>query len=123
LLFQNNEPRNFETAAAILKQPGSSQNTVFGPDRSSRIATCRGFQMARAEITGRKLSTATGDLDAYSVDEFCRRHGFSPQLFYKLKPKGLMPPTFRLGARVLIAREAAAKWRAEREGAASKAES
>jgi hypothetical protein len=79
--------------------------------------------MARPEITGKRLSSAVGDLDAFSIDEFCRRHSISPQLFYKLKPKGLMPPTFRLGARVLITREAAAKWRAERERAASKTES
>jgi hypothetical protein len=37
------------------------------------------------------------------------------QLFYKLKPQGLMPVTFHVGTRVLISREAAAAWRRARE--------
>ena len=47
--------------------------------------------MARPEITGKKYASATDDTDdrdrdAYSVDEFCRRHGgISRQLFYKLR--------------------------------------
>jgi hypothetical protein len=74
--------------------------------------------MARAEITGRKPITAADLADAYSIGEFCARHRISPQLFYKLKPQGLMPVTFNVGTRVLISREAAAAWRRERESAA-----
>ena len=78
--------------------------------------------MARPEITGRKPSPETAvhdDADAFSVTEFCRRNRISVQLYYKLKPQGLMPSTFCLGARVLISREAAAVWRREREAADS----
>ena len=73
--------------------------------------------MARAEVTGRKpiQGAAADPADAYSVDEFCARHRISPQLFYKLKPQGLMPVTFNVGTRVLISREAAAAWRRARE--------
>ena len=71
--------------------------------------------MSRAEVN--KPINPTVDADAYSVDEFCARHRISPQLFYKLKPQGLMPATFRVGTRVLISREAAAAWRRERENA------
>lgn len=79
--------------------------------------------MARPEVTGRKPNqvTKTDPVDAYSVDEFCARHRFSPQLFYKLKPQGLMPTTFNVGTRVLISVEAAAAWRCERENAAQQA--
>jgi hypothetical protein len=74
--------------------------------------------MARPKVIGRTALSATADdVDAFSISEFCRRNGISIQLFYKLKPLGLMPPTFRLGARVLISREAAAAWRREREAA------
>ena len=75
--------------------------------------------MARPEVTGRKPNhvDAADDADAYSVHEFCSRHRISPQLFYKLKPQGLMPTTFNVGTRVLISREAAAAWRREREKA------
>jgi hypothetical protein len=86
--------------------------------------------MARPEITGSKIGVdsveqnvnhirgppTTDEADAYSVAEFCRRHGISIQLFYKLKNE--MPVTFRVGTRVLISREAAAAWRREREAAA-----
>jgi len=80
--------------------------------------------MARPEVTGRKITLlyVADDADAYSVDEFCARHRISPQLFYKLKPKGLMPATFNIGARVLISEEAAAAWRRERETAAQAAQ-
>ncbi|WP_316207229.1 hypothetical protein [Bradyrhizobium sp. SZCCHNR3118] len=61
---------------------------------------------------------ADPDADAFSIDEFCARHRISPQLFYKLKPQGLMPATFKVGTRVLISREAAAAWRRARESAA-----
>lgn len=70
--------------------------------------------MARPEVTGRK--TAIEDADAYSIGDFCKRHGFSPQLFYKFKKQ--MPPTFRIGTRVLISREAAQAWRREQVPAA-----
>jgi hypothetical protein len=79
--------------------------------------------MARAKLAGRNAvsDVAVDDADAFSVAEFCRRNRISVQLFYKLKPQGLMPPTFRLGARVLISREAAAAWRREREAASQSA--
>ena len=72
--------------------------------------------MARPEVTGRKMALSKADeADAYSVEAFCRRHGFSVQLFYKNRSE--MPATFRIGTRVLISREAAACWRAQRERA------
>jgi hypothetical protein len=69
------------------------------------------------EVTGRKFpNTDDADLDAYSIAQFCQRHGLSIATFYKLKTE--MPATFRIGARVLISREAATAWRREREMAA-----
>lgn len=81
--------------------------------------------MARPEITGRKSihGKPAIDADAFSINEFCARHRISRQLFYKLKPQGLMPATFTLGTRVLISREAAAAWRRAREVAAQMADS
>jgi hypothetical protein len=74
--------------------------------------------MARPEVTGRKPTHQTADdRDALSVREFCARHGFSHQLFYKLRAQGLMPTTFNVGSRVLISKEAATAWRRAREAA------
>ena len=73
--------------------------------------------MARPEVTGRKIALldVADDVDAFSVNEFCRRHRISVQLFYKMRDQ--MPATFNVGTRVLISKEAAARWRAEREQA------
>jgi hypothetical protein len=51
-----------------------------------------------------------------TLEEFCRRHRISVQLFYEFKDE--MPLTIRVGTRVLISKEAAAAWRREREAAA-----
>ena len=58
--------------------------------------------MARPKVTSRKPFNAADHADAYSVGEFCARRRISQQLFYKLKPQGLMPVTFNVGTRVLI---------------------
>ena len=72
--------------------------------------------MARSEVTGRKPTVlAVDDADAFSIGEFCRRHGISVQAFYKYKDE--MPAMFRVGSRVLISREAASAWRRAREQA------
>jgi hypothetical protein len=58
------------------------------------------------------------DADAFTVNEFCARHRFSVQLFYKNRKQ--MPRTFNIGKRVLISKEAAAAWRRQREQAAER---
>jgi predicted DNA-binding transcriptional regulator AlpA len=55
--------------------------------------------------------------DAYDVIEFCHRHAISRSAFYNSLKNGTGPRLMRLGSRVLISREAAAAWRAEREQA------
>jgi hypothetical protein len=55
--------------------------------------------------------------DCLSIAEFCRRNSLSVQMFYK--SPGEMPDTFRLGARRLITREAAARWRMARDAQAA----
>jgi transposase-like protein len=69
--------------------------------------------MTRSEVSGKRIC---GDADAYSVSDFCRRHGISPQLFYKYKSD--MPATLRIGTRVLISKESAEAWRRERSAPA-----
>jgi hypothetical protein len=73
--------------------------------------------MTRPEATSKKPPLKPADLDCFSIAEFCRRHGVSVQTYYKLRGEGLMPDEIRLGTRVLISRESAARWRAAREAA------
>lgn len=79
--------------------------------------------MARPKVTSRKNSAIGAvdqdDVDAFSIEQFCRRHGFSLQSFYKFRDQ--MPATFNVGTRRLISREAAAAWRRAREAAATAA--
>jgi len=74
-------------------------------------------EAASLEATSKLVASVTVEPDAFSIYEFCARHRISPQLFYKFKDQ--MPATFRIGARVLISKEAAARWRAEREAASA----
>ena len=89
--------------------------------------------MARAaEIKERKPSarssrrglTRAGEVRAeptavYSRAGFCRSHGLSESFYHKLKNEGLGPDELRLGSKVLITHEAAARWRAARERASA----
>jgi len=54
-----------------------------------------------------------GEVDAFSIAEFCRRHRISVATFYK-KPDQ-MPKTFQIGVRRLVSKEAAAEWRRKME--------
>jgi hypothetical protein len=60
------------------------------------------------------VETATEAL-AFSIRDFCRLHGISERFYFRLKIDGRGPDEIKLGHRVLISREAAARWRAERE--------
>ena len=55
--------------------------------------------------------------DCLSIAEFCRRNSLSVQYFYKCPDQ--MPDSFRLGARRLITREAADRWRMARDAQAA----
>jgi hypothetical protein len=57
------------------------------------------------------------ELDAYSVDTFCKRHGFSRAYLYLLWRRGEGPRFMQVGARRLISREAAIDWRRSMEQA------
>jgi predicted DNA-binding transcriptional regulator AlpA len=62
------------------------------------------------------------DKDAFDILEFCHRHAISRSAFYNSVKNGTGPRLMRLGARVLISREAAEQWRREREQDSCKAE-
>ncbi len=56
-------------------------------------------------------SLSLGDMLAFSIPEFCRRHGISRAHFYNLSKTGDAPTVMRVGRRTLISAEAAAAWR------------
>ena len=57
-------------------------------------------------------------LDAFTVAQFCVRHGISKAFFFKLQGLGIGPRTMLVGRRRLVSREAAQAWRLAREQAA-----
>ena len=79
--------------------------------------------MARGEITGKKISGADPREPqpvptlAMSIPQFCTAHNISEGFYYKLKKQKLNPREMKVGTRTLITFEAAANWRAERQGA------
>ena len=62
------------------------------------------------------------DPEAFTIDEFCRAHGFSRAHYFNIQSRGEGPRVMRVGTRVLVSREAAADWRKAREEAASRME-
>jgi hypothetical protein len=72
--------------------------------------------MVRPE-TGRKPTT---DALALSITGFCRAHGISESMYFKIRAQGLGPREMIVGTRKLISQEAAAEWRAAREAAPKK---
>jgi hypothetical protein len=67
--------------------------------------------MTRPELTGQQ---AADEADAFSVAQFCKRHGISVTMFYKLRQQGQAPDLLHVGDRVLVTRESAARWRKNR---------
>lgn len=59
------------------------------------------------------------ELEAFTIDEFCRAHKFSRASYFNLKKDGCGPREMRVGTRVIISREAAADWRRDREAIAA----
>jgi hypothetical protein len=66
--------------------------------RASRVIADRRGLLAESE-------------DAFSIKEFCTRHGISESFYFKLKQQGLGPREMHLGSRRLVSREAAREWR------------
>ena len=60
---------------------------------------------------------STEQTDALSIVEFCRRHGISTALYFKISREGNGPRVMRVGRRTLVTPEAAAEWRRAREAA------
>lgn len=54
------------------------------------------------------------EYDAYPLTVFCKKHGFSRSTYYLL-PQEDRPQEMRIGKRVLITKEAAARWRERME--------
>jgi len=84
--------------------------------------------VAHAEATKRKAGrpnrglTRAGEVRAaptavYSRPSFCKAHGISESFYHQLQNEGLGPDEMRVGSRVFITHEAAARWRAAREAA------
>jgi hypothetical protein len=53
----------------------------------------------------------TDDIDAYSIEEFCRRHSISRSTYYVMQKEGTGPVEGRVKNRVLISKESSWAWR------------
>ena len=73
------------------------------PVRSSRRGLTRSG-VVRAEPTA-----------VYSRAGFCAAHGLSESFYHKLQNEGQGPDELRVGSRVFVSFEAAARWRAANE--------
>jgi len=67
----------------------------------------------------RKPPSADPHALATSIKEFCRLHGISEDMYFKMRREGWGPRTMKVGSRTLISHESAAAWRKAREEAAA----
>jgi hypothetical protein len=51
------------------------------------------------------------DLDAFSIEEFCRRHSISRSTYYLIQSEGTGPDEGHVKNRVVISKESALAWR------------
>jgi hypothetical protein len=72
----------------------------------SRILSDDAPALIRKDFSGRN-----DELDAYSIEEFCRRHSICRSTYYNLRESGDGPRERRAMGRVLITRESAQEWR------------
>jgi predicted DNA-binding transcriptional regulator AlpA len=84
-----------------------------GQRKPERLAASGSIRVAAAIQPGEML--------AFSIPEFCRRHGISRAHFYNLSRNGAAPTVMRVGRRTLISAEAAAEWRLRMEDGARNA--
>jgi hypothetical protein len=54
-------------------------------------------------------------VDAFSIASFCERHDLSIATYYRMRAVDKGPAETRLGSHILISREAAERWRKQRE--------
>jgi hypothetical protein len=69
--------------------------------------------MARPEVTGQKIAE-TLERDAYTIAQFCARHGISRSTYYVLKKNDEQPDETYILDRIIITKESAAAWRRKR---------
>jgi hypothetical protein len=62
------------------------------------------------------------EIQSYSIDTFCAAHNISKSRLYLMWQEGTGPDYFLVGQRRMVSKEAAARWRQEREAAAIAAE-
>src|SRR5262245_56328713 len=63
------------------------------------------------------VTTSSTPTAVFSIKSFCIAHGISEAFYFKLREQGHGPREMRLGSRVFITHESAARWRIEREAA------
>jgi hypothetical protein len=90
---------------------------AFAGDAAQRAT---GERRARSKNPrGPPYDIEVSDYDADTIPVFCKKNRISVAFYYKLKAQGKTPREMHLGNRRLITREAAARWRAEREAAST----
>jgi hypothetical protein len=119
---ERSERRKRPLDPAVVARAAGRFTPERPPRSSSRKRRKRRKRRRRSQSARAPPDAGDGDKDAYSIQEFCRRHAISESFYHKLRNLGLGPKTMAAGKRRLITREAARQWRRERERAAAQAD-
>ena len=100
--------------AVAIGRAGRPNDPAVAAARAGRLIVERTAPPPSRKRRRRQLArgppTDEDELDAFSIKEFCRRHGISLSFYFKLQAQGLGPVTMRVGTRVLITKDAARGW-------------
>jgi hypothetical protein len=58
-------------------------------------------------------------LECFTREEFCAAHRIGRTMYHELRKSGKGPDEIKIGTRVLITKESAARWRAARDAEAN----
>jgi hypothetical protein len=99
-----------------------SSTTRPGEASNRKVGRPKGVKDKRRRRRRAPPLPAPENPDAFSINEFCRRHMMSRGTYNRLRDQGRGPREIKLVERVLISREAAADWRKQLEVATATAQ-
>jgi len=116
-----------------IKAPETVTTAAIAPAETTSTETATEAKAPKTEAVATSATPSTNETvtsprirgpptAVFSIASFCIAHGISEAFYFKLREQGRGPREMRVGSRVFITHESAARWRIEREAATVAAE-
>jgi hypothetical protein len=108
------ESEPYEQPAVRINPPPPSRNDRRPATKRAKAHKARG-PAAKKKKKKKDPEIPLGQLSALSIQRFCKLHSISPAYYFLLRKRDEGPVEMRMGGKVLISAEEAAKWRRRHE--------